>query len=84
MVFTVTQGGNSFLLRNRKWAFMSYNEDGSLGYELFDMLKDPYQMTNLAKRPEHQETLNQFKELLKQKLKEVRNNDIMGYTDSQP
>ncbi|NQU55116.1 MAG: sulfatase, partial [Bacteroidetes bacterium] len=53
MVFTVTQGGNSLLLRNREWAFMSYNEDGSLGYELFDMLKDPHQMTNLAERPEY-------------------------------
>ncbi len=25
MIFTVTQGGKSFLLRNREWAFMSYN-----------------------------------------------------------
>ena len=80
MVFTVTQGGNSFLLRNRNWAFMSYNEDGSLGYELFDMLKDPHQMTNLAERPEHQDTLNRFKDLLVQKLKEVRNNDIIRTT----
>jgi len=76
MVFTVTQGGKSLLLRNREWAFMSYNEDGSLGYELFDMLKDPFQMTNLAGFPEYQETLNHFKELLALKLKEVRNNDI--------
>lgn len=80
MVFTVTQGGRSFLLRNREWAFMSYNEDGSLGYELFDMQKDPHQMTNLAKRPEHAETLNHFKELLSQKLIEVRNNDIIPKT----
>ncbi len=83
MIFTVTQGGKSFLLRNRKWAFMSYNEDGSLGYELFDMLKDPHQMTNLAKRPEYADTLNHFKELLAQKLKEVRNNDITGYPDGE-
>lgn len=81
IIFTVTQGGKSFLLRNRDWAFMSYNEDGSLGYELFDMKKDPHQITNLAKRPEHQDTLNQFKKLLKQKLKEIRNNDINGYTN---
>ncbi len=83
MVFTVTQGGHSFLLRNREWAFMSYNEDGSLGYELFDMLKDPHQMTNLAKRPEYSDTLNHFKELLALKLKEVRNNDINGYPDGE-
>jgi len=76
MVFTVTQGGNSFLLRTREWAFMSYNEDGSLGYELFDLQKDPYQMTNLANRLEHAKILNHFKNLLVQKLKEVRNNDI--------
>ncbi|MDX1284184.1 MAG: sulfatase-like hydrolase/transferase, partial [Draconibacterium sp.] len=82
MVFTVTQGGKSFLLRNRDWAFMSYNEDGSLGYELFDMKKDPHQMTNLAERPEYQETLNHFKKLLKKKLKEVRNNDIVRNRES--
>ena len=81
MIFTVTQGGHSFLLRNREWAFMSYNEDGSLGYELFDMQKDPHQMTNLAERPEYSDTLNHFKELLVLKLKEVRNNDITGYPD---
>ena len=83
MIFTVTQGGKSFLLRNREWAFMSYNEDGSLGYELFDMQKDPHQMTNLAKLPEHAATLNLFKELLVQKLKKVRNNDINGYPDGE-
>ena len=83
MIFTVTQGGKSFLLRNREWAFMSYNEDGSLGYELFDMQKDPHQITNLAKRPEHADTLNHFKKLLVQKLKTVRNNDINGYPDGE-
>jgi iduronate 2-sulfatase len=83
MVFTVTQRGNSFLLRNREWAFMSYNEDGSLGYELFDMQKDPHQMTNLAKKPEYADTLNHFKNLLALKLKEVRNNDINGYPDGE-
>jgi iduronate 2-sulfatase len=83
MVFTVTQGGNSFLLRNREWAFMSYNEDGGLGYELFDMQKDPHQMTNLAKKPEYADTLNHFKNLLALKLKEVRNNDINGYPDGE-
>jgi len=75
-IFTVTQRGNSFLIRNRDWAFMSYNEDGSLGYELFDMKKDPHQMTNLAERPEYQNVLNKFKKLLAQKLSDVRNNDI--------
>lgn len=79
MVFTVTQGGKSFLLRNRDWAFMSYNEDGSLGYELFDMQKDPHQMTNLAEIPKYSDTLNLFKKRLALKLKEVRSNDIRGY-----
>ena len=36
-------------------------------------------MINLAEKPEHQNTLDHFKLLLKQKLKEVRNNDILGY-----
>ncbi|WP_340110690.1 sulfatase [Maribellus mangrovi] len=75
-IFTVTQGGNSFLLRNRDWAFMSYNEDGSLGYELYDMRKDPYQINNLAQKPEYKEVLNHFKELLSLKLEAVRKNDL--------
>lgn len=81
MVFSVTQGGKSFLLRNRDWAFMSYDEDGSKGYELFDMKKDPHQMINLAERPEYASTLNQFKLLLKGKLAEIRDNDLgISYT----
>ena len=49
MAFTVTQGGRSFLLRTKKWAYIQYNEDASAGIELFDMEKDPKQFTNIAK-----------------------------------
>ncbi|MCD6596408.1 MAG: sulfatase [Bacteroidales bacterium] len=76
MAFTVTQGGNTFLLRTNKWAFIQYNEDASLGIELFDMEKDPKQYTNLAYTPEYASVVDDFKEKLKEKLISVRTNDL--------
>jgi len=76
MAFTVTQGGNTFLLRTNKWAFIQYNEDASLGIELFDMEKDPKQYTNLANIPEYASVVDDFKEKLKEKLISVRTNDL--------
>ena len=76
MAFSVTQVGKTFLLRTDKWAYIQYNEDASLGIELFDMEKDPSQYTNLALNPEYSSIVKTFKEKLKQKLKEVENNDL--------
>jgi choline-sulfatase len=76
MVFTVTQGGNTFLLRTKKWAYIQYNEDASLGIELFDMEKDPKQYTNLANNPEYAGIVSDFQHKLKDKLISVRTNDL--------
>ncbi|MGX1928360.1 sulfatase [Flagellimonas sp. 2504JD4-2] len=76
MAFSVTQGGKTFLLRTDDRAYIQYEEDASLGVELFDMEKDPGQYTNLAMLPEYAEEVKQFQEKLKQKLKEVRTNDL--------
>ena len=38
--------------------------------------KDPKQFTNLSKNPEYQQIVKQFKTQLKEKLQEVRDNDI--------
>jgi iduronate 2-sulfatase len=76
MVFSVSQGGNTFLLRTDSWAYIQYDEDAGSGIELYDMLKDPGQFTNLADFPEYAPIVNDFREKLKMKLKEVRTNDL--------
>lgn len=76
MAFSVTQGGNTFLLRTDEWAYIQYGEDASLGTELFDMKKDPGQYTNLAHDPEYTEVVRSFQDRLRQKLTEVRTNDL--------
>ncbi len=76
MAFSVTQGGQSFLLRNNKWAYIQYDENASSGIELFDMQKDPKQYTNLANNPAHAKTVAYFQKKLKKKLKQIRKNDL--------
>jgi iduronate 2-sulfatase len=49
--FSVAPSSKGFLLREDKWAYLQYAEDASLGIELFDMIKDPKQYTNLHYGP---------------------------------
>ncbi|GAA5221885.1 sulfatase [Membranihabitans marinus] len=70
------KGELMYLIRNEKWAFISYKEDGSKGLELFDMEYDEKQFNNLAYNPHYQEVVKEMKSLLKEKLKEVRDNDL--------
>ncbi len=68
--------GKGFSLRGRRWSFLQYGEDGSQGYELFDMQSDPKQFENLAEVPEHQAVMARMKKALQAKLAQVRNNDL--------
>jgi iduronate 2-sulfatase len=68
--------GPGFLLRTDKWAYLQYGEDASKGIELFDMVNDPKQYTNLAEKPEHKTTVEWFKSKLADKLKGVRASDL--------
>ncbi len=68
--------GRGFLVREDKWAFIQYGEDGAKGVELFDMVADPKQYTNLAKSAQHQGTVERLQRKLADKLQEVRNNDL--------
>ena len=76
MAFSVTHGGRSFLLRNKKWAFIQYNEDASEGIELYDMVNDPKQYHNLAMNSNYTDRIKWFQQKLKKKLKHIRNNDL--------
>ena len=76
MIFSVSQGGKSFLIRDKKWAYIQYDEDAGAGMELYDMEIDPQQFTNLAYNPLYSEVLFKMQQALKAKLKQVRNNDL--------
>ena len=76
MIFSVTQGGNSFLIRNDKWSFIQYDEDAGSGMELFDMEVDAKQYNNLANNPRYANIVQQMQERLRTKLKQVRKNDL--------
>src|SRR5699024_7018242 len=69
-------GGFSYLLRTDKWAYIQYDEDAGSGMELYDMEHDPKQYNNLANNPQYQEIVNAFQEQLREKLKDVRDNDL--------
>ncbi|MCG2460617.1 sulfatase [Flavobacteriaceae bacterium F89] len=76
MVFSVTQGGKSFLVRTDKWAYIQYDEDAGSGMELYDMDLDPKQYNNLALNPHYSSILKKMQERLRKKLREVRTNDL--------
>ncbi len=68
--------GNSLLIRTDKWAYIQHGEDASQGIQLYDMVKDPKQFTNLATNPEYKSIVEKYKQKLVNKLKEVRTNDL--------
>lgn len=74
--FSVAPMRRSFLLRTHKFAYIQYNEDASKGIELFDMDKDPQQFTNLAKNPEYAAVVKRFKNMMAEKLRVIRDNDL--------
>jgi iduronate 2-sulfatase len=74
--FSVSGSRGGFLLREDRWAYIQYGEDGSKGIELFDMQSDPLQYTNLAGDSNYLSIVAEFKVKLTEKLKIVRNNDL--------
>ena len=74
--FSVAPMRKGFLLREDRWAYIQYKEDASAGIELFDMVADPKQYTNLATSPEHADLVRRFQAQLKNKLTGVRGSDL--------
>ena len=60
--------GNGHLLRTNRWAYIEYR-DGT--QELYDMLQDPKQFTNLAATGKHHETVQSLKQQLQAKLSQI-------------
>ena len=78
MAFSVAPMRNGFLLRDDRWAYIQYEEDGSEGSELFDMLHDPKQFNNLANQSEYRPEVLRFQRALAEKLSKIRDNDLGG------
>ena len=74
--FSVAPSSKGFLLREDKWAYIQYAEDASEGIELFDMVSDPQQFTNLAGKPEYASVVESFRTKLAAKLRSVRDHDL--------
>ena len=74
--FSVAPMRRGFLIRERDWSYIQYNEDGSAGQELFDLVKDPKQFINLANDPRFADQTNRLKNKLAAKLQAVRDNDL--------
>lgn len=74
--FSVAPMRKGFLLREKKWAFIQYNEDASAGIELFDTNKDPHQFTNLAEDPRFANVVTGFRSKMQEKLFKVRSSDL--------
>ena len=74
--FSVTHGGNSYLIRTDRWAYIQYGKDGAQGLELFDMKQDPGQFRNLVHLDYYQEIVRDMKSILQQKLSEIQQNDL--------
>ena len=64
-----TLRSTSHLLRTDKWAYLQYPKKG--GEELYDMVNDPKQFTNLADDSRHAETKARLKQRLVRKLAEI-------------
>ena len=74
--FCVAPMRKGFLLRDRNWAYLQYGEEAAGGRELFDMVKDPGQFTNLADNASHADITRSFGDRLATKLKAIRTNDL--------
>ncbi|MDG1873002.1 MAG: sulfatase [Mariniblastus sp.] len=74
--FSVAPMRKGFLLRDHQYSFIQYREDASGGVELYDINADPQQYSNLANDPKYQDLVNAYKEKMKAKLAEVRDNDL--------
>ena len=61
-------GGGNFLgysLRTDRWRYTEW-DGGQKGVELYDHEADPHEFTNLAKEPQHAETMKELNAKLKE------------------
>ncbi len=55
---------DQFALRGKRWSYMNYGRNVE---ELYDMDRDPGQFTNLAKHPDHEQTIAELRDALERR-----------------
>jgi iduronate 2-sulfatase len=68
----LTQYANGYSIRTPRHRYTEWGEEAAEGAELYDRESDPQEMVNLANRPEHEETVRQLSELLRQRIADAR------------
>jgi iduronate 2-sulfatase len=74
--FSVAPMRKGFLLRTRDHTYIQYGEEAQNGIELYDMHLDPNGYTNLAEDLAHAPIVEKYREKMRAKLAEVRDNDL--------
>lgn len=74
--FSVAPMRKGFLLRDHRYAFIQYGENADGGIELYDIQKDPQQITNLAVDSDRDSLVESYKAKMTAKLERVRDNDL--------
>ena len=74
--FSVAPMRKGFLLRTRDHTYIQYGEEAQNGIELYDMHLDPNGYTNLAGDLAHAPIVEKYREKMRAKLAEVRDNDL--------
>lgn len=65
-------------IRTRRWKYTVLSGPKGVGpWQLFDMCKDPYEMDNLASRPEYRERIRKLHEALRRKLAETEDHFVL-------
>jgi len=59
-----TQCRQGYSVRTARWRFTSWN-DGKAGEQLYDMIADPRETTNLAADPQHEKIVGELREKLR-------------------
>ncbi|MCS5631900.1 MAG: iduronate sulfatase, partial [Pirellulaceae bacterium] len=66
-VFLPHMNPHEYAIINRNWRYIRYGEDGE---ELYNVLADPNEWTNLASRPEHERLKAEMRALAPKKFAE--------------
>jgi len=66
---SINNRGTAGGLRAATWHYMNYGEKGE---ELYDMIKDPHQYTNLADNPDYAEILKDARARIRQRLADAQ------------
>ena len=67
-----TQHASGYSIRTERYRYTEWGEDGKDGAELYDHRADSREIVNLAKRPQHADTVGRLSKRLRQRIVEAR------------